>query len=394
MKKITYIFFALFIFIALAHGASSRAFIFSNYLRFGYDDNLYQSHDDKTETAYISDLFNISGNMKFSNGDELLLYWQPELRYRFDAEEKMLFLQDLYLNYTKLISNSSEFQITDRLRYSEIDANQSNVNSGKEYSENNLKGSFRKKLDKRNGINISGGIVNRRNDLDSKAFDETRDFDRYNITTLFSRDLDPDKRTVSLGYYFSDHKVHNNAGGMNSTTLFLGYDRVFNPEFIGSIQFGYTDAEIEQKDNNAISTIKSSSSSPFFEMGFNYKLSGRTELSSSFSRSLRYSTSTYYNAEERDDWLIAVNHDITSKINLGISYSIVSSNYDSDYLRDISANYGSKDLVKILNIRADYQINRNHFFEVGYQGRSRNTEISNNSDYDKNRIYLGWKLQL
>ena len=61
--------------------------------------------------------------MKFSNGSELLLYWQPEMRYRFEADEKTLFLQDLYVNYTKMLSQSSEFQITDRFRYSELDEN-------------------------------------------------------------------------------------------------------------------------------------------------------------------------------------------------------------------------------------------------------------------------------
>ena len=89
-----------------------------------------------------------------------------------------------------------------------------------------------------------------------------------------------------------------------------------------------------------------------------------------------------------------MSHDITAKINFSISYSIVSSNYDSDFLRDVSKNYGDEDLLKILNIRADYQINRNHFVEVGYQGRSRESEISDNSDYEKNKFYLGWKLEL
>ena len=394
MKNIICIFFGFFALITIANGASSKSFIYSNYLRFGHDDNLYQRSENEVETAYISDLLNISGNMKFSNGSELLLYWQPEMRYRFEADEKKLFLQDLYVNYTKMLSQSSEFQITDRFRYSELDENQTNnENSGKEYSENTLKGSFRKKLNNRNGLNFSGGLVNRRNDRDSRAFDETRDFDRYNLSALISRDLDSDKKTISLGYNFSDHEMHNNAGGMNSKTLFLGYDRVFNPEFLGSIQFGYTDAQIEQRNVNANNTVTSSSSSPFFELGFNYVISDRTRLSSSFSKSLRYSTSTYYNAEERDDLLVALNHDITAKINFNISYSIVSSNYDNDFLRDVSQNYGNEDLLKILNIRADYQINRNHFVEVGYQGRSRKSEISDNSDYEKNRLYLGWKLE-
>ena len=98
--------------ISTADGASSKSFIYSNYLRFGHDDNLYQRSEDAgvVETFYISDLFNLSGIMNFSNGSELLLYWQPEIRYRFDAEEKTLFLQDLYASYTKMLTQSSEFQ--------------------------------------------------------------------------------------------------------------------------------------------------------------------------------------------------------------------------------------------------------------------------------------------
>ncbi|MFL2860401.1 MAG: hypothetical protein ACJZ85_02545, partial [Pontiellaceae bacterium] len=165
MKNIICVLFGFFTLITTAHGASSKSFIYSNYLRFGHDDNLYQKSTDAdiVETSYISDLFNLSGNMKFSNGSELLLYWQPEIRYRFDANEKTLFLQDLYANYTKILSQSSEFQITDRYRYSEIDEYQTNnQDRGKEYSENTLKSSFRKKLNNRNDLNFSGGLVNRR----------------------------------------------------------------------------------------------------------------------------------------------------------------------------------------------------------------------------------------
>ena len=91
-------------------------------------------------------------------------------------------------------------------------------------------------------------MVNRRNDNDSsEILIKHEDFDRYNMAGVISRDLDSDKRTLSLGYNFTDHKIENNAGGMNSKTFFLGYDRIFNPQLMGSIQLGYTDAEIEQK---------------------------------------------------------------------------------------------------------------------------------------------------
>lgn len=393
-KYLTYTILGLFACASLIQAATSDSFTFSNYIRFGYDDNLYQDETDEIESSYISDILNLSGKLLFSNRSEILLYWQPELRYRFDAEEKALFLQDLYVSYHNSINQSSEIQITDRYRYSELDANQSGNEASREYAENVLKGSYRNQLNEKNSMNLSAGLTSRRNDNDSSEFDKTRDFDRYNMAGVISRNLDRDKRTLSLGYNFTDHQIENNAGGIESGTLFLGYDRIFNPQLMGSIQLGYTDAEIEQKAGGANSSLISNSTNPFYEIGFNYDLSERTQLSSSFSHSLRYTTTSLYNAEIRNDWLIALSHDLTAKINLAISFSYIDANYESDFLREVSAEEDKEDQSTVLNIRTEYQINRNHFVEVGYQGRSRTTEISDNGDYDKNRIYLGWKLQL
>ena len=85
---------------------------------------------------------------------------------------------------------------------------------------------------------------------------------------------------------------------------------------------------------------------------------------------------------------------ITAKINFGISYSYVRALYESDYLRDINSPFGFEDKSQILNIRAEYKVNKNHYVEMGYQGRSRDTEVSNTGNYDRNRIYVGWKLEL
>lgn len=394
MKKIIYTFFGTFVCVSMLQAATSDSFTFSNYIRFGYDDNIYQETNNEEESSYISDILNLSGVVQFSNRAELLLYWQPEIRYRFEAEEKALFLQDLYAKYINAINQSSKIQITDRYRYSELDANQSGDNASKEYAENDLKGSYNNQLNERNSINLSAGFTTRRNENDSSVYSQTRDFDRYNLSGIISRNLDRDKRTVSLGYIFSEHEIENNAGGIESGTLFLGYDRIFNPQLLGSIQLGYTDAEIEQKNGNSNLSVTSDSSNPYFEIGFNYDLSERTSISSSFNQSLRYSTTSTYNAEERSDWLIALSHDLTAKINLNVSFSYVKADYESDFLREITTEYGDEEESTILNIRADYQINRNHFVELGYQGRSRNTEVLADGDYDRNRIYFGWKLQL
>ena len=103
MKKIIYTFFGTFVCVSMLQAATSDSFTFSNYIRFGYDDNIYQETNNEEESSYISDILNLSGKVQFSNRAELLLYWQPEIRYRFEAEEKALFLQDLYAKYINAI---------------------------------------------------------------------------------------------------------------------------------------------------------------------------------------------------------------------------------------------------------------------------------------------------
>jgi len=390
MKKV---FFILLAYVSISFADKKETIAFSNFLRLGHDDNIYQRENNTVETIYISDIINLSSKILFSNRAELLLYWQPEIRYRFDAQEKELFFQDLYASYQNALSKSSQISIVDRYRYSEIDANQSG-NEASAYAENNLTAAYLKQLNEKNGLNLSVGTTSRRNDDDSSVYNRTLDFDRYLLSGLITRNLDAEKRSVSIGYQYSNHAVKNSGGGIKSGTLFLGYDRIFNPEFIGSIQLGYTDAEIEQKFGSANLSIISDSSNPFFEVGFNYQISQRTRFSSSYSHSLRHSTSSAYNAEQRSDWLIALTRDITAKINFGISYSYVKALYESDYLRDTTIAFGSEDKSQILNVRAEYKIDKNHYLEMGYQGRSRDSEISANGSYDRDRIYFGWKLEL
>ena len=171
-KILIYTILGLFVSVSLVYAATSDSFTFSNYIRFGYDDNLYQDETNEIESSYISDIFNFTGKMLFSNRSEILLYWQPEFQYRFDAKEKELFLQDLYVSYLNSINQSSEIQITDRYRYSELDTNQSGNEASKEYAENVLKGSYRNQLNEKNGIILSAGLTSRRNDNDSSEYNK------------------------------------------------------------------------------------------------------------------------------------------------------------------------------------------------------------------------------
>ncbi|MCK5675700.1 MAG: hypothetical protein KAH99_01645, partial [Verrucomicrobia bacterium] len=61
---------------ATVFAAQDRSFNIQNTVRVGYDDNVYMARDtNKQETAYISDIVNISGKLVFSDRSEMELYW-------------------------------------------------------------------------------------------------------------------------------------------------------------------------------------------------------------------------------------------------------------------------------------------------------------------------------
>ena len=91
--KIKYIFITSLTVCCVAFGQQDRSFMIENHLRIGYDDNVTQLPTNNTvragttvtnkivNTLYYSDIFNLSGKYKLSGRTDLIVYWQPELRY-------------------------------------------------------------------------------------------------------------------------------------------------------------------------------------------------------------------------------------------------------------------------------------------------------------------------
>ena len=326
--KIKYIFITSLTVCCVAFGQQDRSFMIENHLRIGHDDNVTQSNDSSSEVkTLITVIFLIyQENINYRAVPISLYTGNQELRYYAtnDLEDNALFLQDLYLDYAHELNEKASLVVTDRYRYSDQAVNDSGNNN--QFAENVFKASVRYIIDQRNAVNTLISFTDRAYDNDSVASNATRDYEQVTFTPLYSRSLNPSGDSISLGYSITDHTLGHGAGGIDSSTLFVGYDRVFNPQFISSVQLGYTDAQIDQSGTSSDST------SPFFELGFNYRLSEKTALNASYGYSLRYTTLSLYNAEQRSDMLISLTHDLTAKIKVAGSLSLVDSSYESDFL--------------------------------------------------------------
>lgn len=370
---------------------TSRSINIQNHIRVGYDDNLNNSVNASQEidTLYISDIFKITAKFVPTSSSTFLFFYQPEFTYRLDADDEHQYLQDMYVNYIRAVSPISQLQITDRFRISEPDLNQID---GRSFTENNLNISYQKNVRPNIGINLLAGYTTRENEDNQNTWFQTRDFERLRLSYLISKTLDKKDKAISGGINYNNHEIKHDGGSIASSTIFGGYDYPVNKKLMTSTQFGYTFAEIE---GGSSSPEVRDSSSPFFELGLNYELSKYTDINTSYSYSLRYTTLSVYNAELRADWLFAIRHRFTPKINTAISYSLVNATYESDFLRNYDPSVSElDDMNSIINIRTQYMLNTNHSLECGVQLRERKGWDSVNQDYTRNKFYFGWKLTI
>jgi hypothetical protein len=163
-----------------AFAAKEHSIRFQNSIRAGYDDNVYQNKDEEG-SAFITDIVNITGKLTFSSRSDLLLYWQPEFRYRLDADPKDVMYQDLYGRYSHALSQRVYFQASDRFRYQDKDAGADTGldRENQNYLENDTMGSLDFVLGALTSLKIGAGYEFRTwEDKDYGKGDWNNDYDK------------------------------------------------------------------------------------------------------------------------------------------------------------------------------------------------------------------------
>jgi hypothetical protein len=391
-KKTFYVLMAVSMVCIPVFSAQERVVKVQNSVRFGYDDNIYQDDTDE-ESAFITDILNITGKFNISGRTDAVLFWQPEVRYRFDGDPETVSYQDLYASLNHAMSQRTFLTISDRLRYQMKDGRSGNVSQDDQnYLENELNAAVDFDLDEVSLIKVGGGYTLRRWDDDFYGEDLGNDFDRFLVNGSYIRRLNQNKTAGVLSVSYVDQQYDGSRDGYQATTLNGGVDQTFNPNLSG---FGRVGASFSSVDNASGS---SDNTSPYLDAGLTYKPSERTSIDGSVGYSIYYSENSIYNAQDEFNARLGVRHDLTSKIGIASSIAYIFSMYDSDYAyREtffVSPGDGEEHFVRF-NIRATYQINRNNFVEAGYEYNHRDTDSDFlPDDYDRNVVDIGWRLRL
>lgn len=383
-----YLLVALSLVSATVFAAKERSVRVQNSVRIGYDDNVYQS-SNKTGTGFITDIVNISGKLTFSSRSDMLLYWQPEFRYRLDADPKLVTYQDLYARFNHAISQRTFLQISDRFRYQDKEGQSGAVDrANQNYLENDLMGALDYTINSLSQAKLGAGYKIRRWDDDNYGTVAGNDYDQYRINGSYIRELRPNTTQGMLGLTYTDQEHEGTRGGYDSVALFGGVDQNFNPNLIGTARLGYSFSNID--NGGGVST---DTSSPYLQAGLDFNPTARTSLNGALGYSLYQSANSVYNAQDRFNIGLGVRHDLTGKISLSSSLTYIYSFYDADYVRDGFVLPDAKDNYFKFSLRGSYQINRNNFVDAGYEYSNRFSDDIPN-EYNRNRIDIGWRLRL
>jgi hypothetical protein len=370
-----------------------RVFRVQNSVRVGYDDNVYQTKK-KDGTGFITDIINISGKLNFSSRTDMLLYWQPEFRYRFDADPNFVNYQDLYARLNHALSQRTFLRISDRFRYQDKEGQTGIITSeNQNYIENDLMGALDVNLNSLSQVNLGAGYLFRT--WDDENYGETRgnDFDQYTLNGSYIRELRPNTTTGMLGANYTDLEYEGSRGGYDALALFLGADHNFSPSVFGNIRAGATFSEVESKMFLSGEKETNDNTAPYLQAGLNFNPTARTSLNGSLGYSVYRAENSFYNAQDRFNLGIGLRHDLTGKISLSSAISYIHSVYDSEYARGGGGIVGdaTDDYFKF-SLRGSYQINRNNFVDAGYEFSNRSSDEL--QEYDRNRVDIGWRLRL
>jgi hypothetical protein len=334
--------------------------------------------------------------MNFSSRTDVLLYWQPEFQYRFDADPKFVTYQDLYAKLNHAVSQRTFLTLSDRFRYQQKEGQSgSNGNAPSEYNqnyyENELLGAVDYTLNDVSGLKVGAGYEFRI--WDDKTYGEWQGTTGGNNYNLFSADgsyyrqMKPNKTQIMAGVNYAGLSYEGDRGGYNAVTPMIGVDQNFTPTVTGFGRLGYSFTSVDNVGET------SDTSAPYLQAGVEVSPSARTSVTTSLGYSLYRSENSIYNAQDQLSLGLGVRHDITAKVALSAAFNYMYGNYKSDY--STYSNLGdAKDNFITLGLRASYQVNRNNFLELGYLYQNRVVSDGPLSDWDSNRIDCGWRLRL
>lgn len=369
----------------------------NNRLRIGYDDNIYQI-GDPTESELGK-----QGSLRVIEEIETLLSLNLErtylgLRYRPTliwyenrANEDTEFLNDLDFNLMHNFSPALQLSLSDTLRASQLPELQDEnyiVRQKDDNTYNSALATLAYNLRPETRIDLSGRHVMVVYDTGSPSKDNS---DYYSLVGGLTLRQQLASRTTLMGDLRYQTVTYNEAEEVNardaeSVFAGVGVEQTFSPQLLGTLRAGLESRAYDNErfdDNNQ----------PYGEFSMTFLPSPATRITAAASYSIYEADVERYLSQNRTYFSLSVAHDFTTKLSFYVSGAYSINAYEADYALDADLPDANEDSF-LVSARLAYRLNRINWLEAGYQFVKLDSEVPNRESYDRNRVDVGWKIQL
>lgn len=364
---------------------SAQSFQVKNRFRVGWNDNVYETPKDKTESFVVIEelefVLNLDLEQTFLGARyrPTFMWWDnrdPD-DTDFHHEADLIFAH----NFTPRLSLS----LKETLRIAELPElidRGAVVRENDDYIYNLLDGVLGYKVSDPTRLEFGGRYTLLRYDDNEVA--STDDYDIYAAGVTLRHQL---QRETALNGEVRVEQIEYDGPDRGSDTIYAGagLEEIFSPNLVGSLRGGWQVKDFSNSDLG-------SEDSPYADVSLTYLPSPKTRLSGGLGYSLFESDIFPYASQDRTLTFLTLAHDLTARIQFFLAGSYQNSAYHTDEAIENPDGSDGEENVWQFSGRTSYMLNRNNYLEAQISYMDFESDLR--EEFDRTRIELGWRTQL
>ena len=365
-----------------------------NRLRLEWDDNIYQEKDDPTDSWKIIKEVEFRVNLNLRDQTFISLRYRPSLAYTADREpDKTDFNHDVDLVINQEFTPRVTLSVVDTFRRGELPELENKgvqIREEDDFIYNSLNGTLGYQFRPQTRLEVAGRYILLRYDEDIVA--DTEDYDLYVGGITLRHQFIPET-VVLLDLRMEGVEYEGPDRGSKSLFVGGGVEQVFSPNFLGSARGGYQGKEFNEE-------ALGDTSSPYGDISLTFLPSPATRITAGAGYSMFEADVYPFANQDRTLGFVSIAYDVTARISAYLTGSYSQGDYSADQSVDPTLVTDGDEDTLLVSARLTYQINRINWVEAGWQYTDFSSNIKNAAgdkyrvSYDRNRISIGWKIQL
>lgn len=366
-----------------------------NMLRVEYDDNIFTTGEgvegEKEESFKIIEQLELlldteQGNTYFG------VRYSPSFVYYEDRSDDSTDLNhqfDLILD--QKFSPRSSLQIKDTFRRSEepeLVADDVLIRKSNDFYYNSLNANFQTQVvPEKTTLRLDGRYAVMR--YDDNDVSNSSDYDQLTGGMDLVRMLAPET-TASGQLRYTNLEYENGLRDSDSVQVGIGYSKAFNPKLQGDLRGGW-------EYRSADTAVDEDSNAPYIDGSVVYLAGKDTRVTVGGGFAQDKSPVTEFALQRRTRIYGSLSQALSAALTLNLSGTYSLGDFDGDDATsafDPATDSDGEETVIQVSTRLSYQINVRNWIEATYQYTDLESDVRPESDFDRNRVSLGWKYAL